>query len=273
LQYTFEHYKESADYIKNIIGSDIDTAVVLGSGLGKLSQMLESAVTIRYEDIPNFPVSTVLGHAGELVFGVLHGKRVLIQSGRFHYYEGNSFERSAYAVRVFKLLGAKTLILTNAAGGINTKYKAGNIMMITDHIKFFDESPLRGPNIDEFGPRFNDMTFAYSRRLRDTAKKTAGELGVALNEGVYAFMPGPSFETPAEIRALRILGADAVGMSTVAEVISAAHCGLETLAFSCISNLAAGILDQPLTHAEVMEAAALVEKDLTALLSAVIKEI
>ena len=271
MPFLFEDYKKSADYIRNVTG-DIDMAVVLGSGLGKLSGMLENPITIHFKDIPNFPVSTVLGHAGELVFGMLHDRRILIQSGRFHYYEGNSFEQSAFAVRVFKLLGARALILTNAAGGINTSYKAGSIMMISDHIKFFDESPLRGRNIDEFGPRFNDMTYVYSKRLREIAKKAALELKIEINEGVYAFMPGPSFETPAEIRALRVLGADAVGMSTVPEAITAAHASLELLAFSCISNLAAGILNKPLTHAEVMEAAALVEKDLTALLSSVIKE-
>ncbi|MBQ3378411.1 MAG: purine-nucleoside phosphorylase [Clostridia bacterium] len=270
--FTFEDYKKSADCIRSITG-DIDIALVLGSGLGKIAEMLEDPVKIRFEDVPNLPRSTVMGHAGEFVCGTLHKKRVLIQSGRFHYYEGNSFEQSAYAVRLFKLLGARALILTNAAGGINRAFKAGTIMMITDHIKFFDESPLRGPNIGEFGPRFNDMSYVYSKHLRWLAKGTAARLGIDLKEGVYAFMPGPSFETPAEIRALGILGADAVGMSTVAEAITAAHCSLELLAFSCISNLAAGLLDQPLSHAEVMEAAKLVEKDLTALLGEVIKEI
>ncbi|MBR2742070.1 MAG: purine-nucleoside phosphorylase [Clostridia bacterium] len=270
--FTFDDYKKSADAIRKITG-DIDIALVLGSGLGKIAEMLENPVKLRFEDVPNLPPSTVMGHAGEFVCGTLHGKRVLIQSGRFHYYEGNSFEQSAYAVRLFKLLGARTLILTNAAGGINRTFSAGTIMMITDHIKFFDESPLRGPNIGEFGPRFNDMSYVYSKRLRWLSKGTAARLGIPLKEGVYAFMPGPSFETPAEIRALGILGADAVGMSTVAEAITAAHAGLELLAFSCISNLAAGLLDQPLSHDEVMEAAKLVEKDLTALLDAVIKEI
>ena len=270
--FSFEDYIRSADHIRNITG-DIDIALVLGSGLTALADMLSDRVTIKFGDVPNIPASTVAGHAGEFVFGKLHGKRVLIQSGRFHYYEGNSFEQSAYAVRVFRLLGARALILTNAAGGINTDFTPGTVMMITDHIKFFDESPLRGPNMDEFGPRFNDMTFAYSREFCAIARKKAEDLSIDLREGVYAFMPGPSFETPAEIRALRVLGADAVGMSTVAEVITAAHASLPVVAFSCISNLAAGITNQPLTHDEVIYAAALAEKDLTSLISAMIKEI
>ena len=270
--FSYDDYKRSADYIRKKTG-DIDVALVLGSGLGKIAEMLDSPVRIRFEEVPNLPRSTVPGHAGEFVFGVLGEKRVLIQSGRFHYYEGNTFEQSAYAVRLFKLLGARALILTNAAGGINRSFSAGTVMMITDHIKFFDESPLRGPNIDEFGPRFNDMSFVYTRSLRDLAASEALRLRIPLKEGVYAFMPGPSFETPAEIRALGILGADAVGMSTVAEAITAAHAGLPVLAFSCISNLAAGISYKALSHEEVMEAAKLVEKDLTVLLDAVIKEI
>ncbi len=228
-----------------------ETAIVLGSGLGKLAEEITDRTEIAYPEIPGFPVSTVTGHAGKLVCGKLCGVPVVCLSGRFHYYEGYSFKETAFYVRVLKLLGIKRLILTNAAGGINTSYVPGDLMLISDHIKFTDESPLRGENYDELGPRFNDMSDCYTKELRIKAKAAAKSCGVDLKEGVYAFMPGPSYETPAEIRMLRILGADAVGMSTVAEATAAAHCGIKVAAISCITNMAAGILNKPLSHEDV----------------------
>lgn len=251
----YKKASESAQYIKDRIKGTPEIAVILGSGLGVLAKELEGAVTIKYSDIPNFPVSTVEGHAGELAVGMLKGKYVLCMNGRFHFYEGYSMTESSFPVRVMALLGIKNLMVTNAAGGINKSFNPGDLMIIKDHIKFFDDSPLRGRNVEEMGPRFPDVSNAYDRNLRAMAKAAAANVGVSLQEGVYAFMPGPTYETPAEIRALGILGADAVGMSTVSEVIAAAHCGMRTLGISCISNMAAGILDQPLNHKEVMETA------------------
>jgi len=248
--------RTSAGHITSRMGEIPDTAIVLGSGLGALGEKLLHSKQLPYAEIPNFPISTVLGHAGKLVCGVLNGKKLLCMSGRFHYYEGNDMASIAYYVRVMKVMGVKKLIITNAAGGINRSFTPGDLMLITDHIKFFDNSPLRGENIEEFGLRFNDMSTAYTPSLREVAKAAAKDMGITLKEGVYAFMPGPSFETPAEIRALSVLGADAVGMSTVPEVITATHCGINVLGISCITNMAAGILDQPLSHAEVLETTA-----------------
>lgn len=247
--------KESAEFIKNSIKKTPDIAIVLGSGLGVLADELEDSITISYSQIPNFPVSTVEGHAGELVVGSLKGKYVLCMKGRFHYYEGYSMTQTSFPIRVMSLLGIKNLMVTNAAGGINKSFLPGDLMVISDHIKFFNDSPLRGRNIDEMGVRFPDVSEAYSRELRKMAKSVASKLGIELREGVYSYMPGPMYETPAEIRALSVMGADAVGMSTVPEVLVAAHCRMKVLGISCISNMAAGILDQPLNHAEVMETA------------------
>lgn len=245
--------KEAADYISARIGVKPEIGMILGSGLGVLGEEVEEAVVLDYHDIPNFPVSTVEGHAGRLVIGAFEDKPVVVLQGRFHYYEGYSMDEVVFPVRVMKLLGVEKLIVTNAAGGVQTLFSVGDLMLITDHIKLFTDSPLRGPNIEDFGPRFNDMGDAYTRTLRETAKEVAGKLGIEVKEGVYAHMPGPSFETPAEIRMLRVLGADAVGMSTVPEVITAAHAGIAVLGISAISNMAAGVLDQPLNHEEVME--------------------
>lgn len=229
--------------------------MILGSGLGILADEVEDPDVLDYRDIPGFPLSTVEGHAGQLVIGRLGGVEVLVLKGRFHFYEGYDMDRVVFPVRVMNLLGIRDLLVTNAAGGINRDFAPGDLMLIRDHIKFFSESPLRGPNIESFGPRFNDMTRAYTPALRETARQAAAALGLTLKEGVYAFMAGPSFETPAEIRMLGVLGADAVGMSTVPEVITAAHGGMRVLGISCISNMAAGILDKPLYHGEVMETA------------------
>ena len=243
----------AADYIKAHTKLRPSVGLILGSGLGVLGDQVDPAETLAYADIPGFPVSTVEGHAGRLVFGVLEGKPSVIMQGRFHYYEGYTMDQVVFPVRVMKLLGVETLLVTNAAGGVNTAFRPGDLMLITDHIKFFTDSPLRGHNIDSFGPRFNDMSDAYTRNLRRLAREAANRLGITVHEGVYAHMPGPSFETPAEIRMLRTLGADAVGMSTVPEVIAAAHAGLRVLGRSARSTMAAGILDQPLSHQEVME--------------------
>lgn len=245
--------ENAADYIRSRSTVHPTIGLILGSGLGVLGDEIEGGSRIAYEDIPGFPVSTVEGHAGQLVLGELEGVPVVVMQGRFHYYEGYSMDQVVFPVWVMRSLGVRTLLVTNAAGGINTSFAPGDLMLITDHIKFFTDSPLRGPNIEDFGPRFNDMSDAYTARLRALAKKAAAEVGIDLREGVYAHMAGPSFETPAEIRMLRTLGADAVGMSTVPEVIAAAHASLDVIGISAISNLAAGILDQPLNHEEVIE--------------------
>lgn len=212
-----------------------------------------------YRDIPNFLVSTVASHAGKLIFGTVAGKKVVCMSGRFHSYEGYDFEQLVIPVRVMKLLGVEKLILTNAAGGVNTAYRPGDIMLLSDHIKLNGSSPLRGPNDSRFGPRFFDMSRVYDPQLRKIALDCAEGSDLRVHEGVYMFFPGPQFETPAEIRAARILGADAVGMSTVTETLTAAHCGLPVLALSVITNMAAGVLDQPLTCQEVDETAKTIE--------------
>lgn len=236
-----EKIKSAAEYIKNIIGRVPEIAIVLGSGLGFLSDSLEDKKEVFYSDIPHFPVSTAPMHKGVLESGSLFGNPVILMCGRFHYYEGYSMQEITFYIRVLKWMGVKTIILTNAVGAINENFKVGDMMMICDHIKFFDETPLRGENLDEFGPRFNDMSDCYTKELRDIAKSVADSEGIDLKEGVYAFMPGPCYETPAEIRMLKILGADVVGMSTVPEVICAAHSGLDVLAVSCCTNMAAGI--------------------------------
>lgn len=256
MEITFAQYHESAEYIREKLGAfSPQVAMILGSGLGYLGDLVENPIYIPYRDIPYFKCSTAPGHNGRLVFGTLAGQRVAVMQGRVHHYEGYSFEEVAYGVRVLRLLGCETLIVTNAAGAINTNFKAGDLMLITDQIKFFMESPLRGANIPEFGPRFSDSSYLYTPALQQLARETAAELSIPLREGVYCYFPGPQYETPAEIRAARILGGDAAGMSTVPEVIVAAHCGLQVLGFTLCSNMAAGILDQPLSEEEVLTAA------------------
>ena len=256
MDYTFAQYQESAQAIRARIGDFVPkVAMILGSGLGYLGDQVEQPIAVPYGDIPHFKVSTAPGHKGRLVFGTLEGRSVAVMQGRMHHYEGYSYEEVAYAVRVLRLLGCGTLIVTNAAGCINTAWKAGDLMLISDHIKFFMESPLRGPNLPEFGVRFPDASHLYTPALRTMAKETARALGIDLKEGVYMYFPGPQYETPAEIRAARILGGDAAGMSTAPEVIAAGHCGMQVLGFTLLSNMAAGILDQPLTEQEVLDAA------------------
>ncbi|SHE44822.1 purine-nucleoside phosphorylase [Seinonella peptonophila] len=250
-----------------------EIGLILGSGLGDLAQLIKQPTIIPYNQIPHFPQSTVEGHAGQFVFGELEGKQVLIMQGRVHLYEGHQMEQVTFPIRVMKKLGIHTLIVTNAAGGINQEFASGALMLIRDHINFMGQNPLVGPNDDEVGLRFPDMTYAYRPALRQQAKQVASEMGVTLEEGVYVGVLGPSYETPAEIRMFRQWGADAVGMSTVPEVIVAHHAGIHVLGISCITNMAAGILDQPLHHTEVMETAERVHDQFMALVQGIIRKI
>ncbi len=265
--------REAVDYIGTRTNVRPAIALVLGSGLGVLADEIENAVTISYGDIPHFPVSTVEGHAGELLVGTLAGKPVLLMKGRFHMYEGYGAETVSFPVRVMKALGVKTLVVTNAAGGINASFQPGDLMLISDHINFMFKNPLIGPNDPEVGVRFPDMSEAYSKRLRALARGVGEKVGVSFQEGVYAGLLGPTYETPAEIRMLRTLGADAVGMSTVPETIAARHSGIEVLGISCISNMAAGMLDQPLDHAEVMETAERVRETFIRVVKGIVAEL
>jgi purine-nucleoside phosphorylase len=244
--------------------------VVLGTGLGGFAGELDDRIAIPYRVIPHWPQSTAGGHAGELVFGRLGALEVVVMSGRVHLYEGYSPEQVAFGVRVLARLGVRALVLTNAAGGINLSLARGGLVLISDHINLQGSNPLVGPNDDSLGPRFPDMSEAYSPQLRTTAKQVAQELGIQLAEGVYAAVPGPCFETPAEIRYLRAIGADLVGMSTVPEVIAANHMGVKALAISCVSNMAAGILPQKITHEEVLETGEMVRGTLVRFLKALL---
>lgn len=254
-----ERIEQAAAEIRRILGDSPlpRTALVLGSGLGYLADELTDAVRIPYADIPHFPVSTVASHAGFLAAGKLGDAPLFVLSGRAHYYEGYSFDTVTFYVRVLRALGVKTLILTNAAGGVNTAFSVGELMLITDHIKLCADSPARGAADERLGARFFDMTHTYTPALQQLARETAAEQGVTLREGVYFYMGGPQFETPAEIRMIRALGGDAVGMSTVPEAIIAAQCGLQLLGISCITNMAAGIVpDTQVSDDEVVVAAA-----------------
>jgi purine-nucleoside phosphorylase len=247
--------------------------LVLGSGLGSFADELSQAMRIPYTTIPHFPPSTAIGHAGQMVIGKVGSVPVAAMQGRVHLYEGYSAHEVAFPIRVFGRMGIRAVILTNAAGGINLKYHQGALVVISDHINLQGQNPLVGPNDDRFGERFPDMTQAYSKRYREIAREAARRSGQVLNSGVYAAVLGPSYETPAEIRYLRAIGADLVGMSTVPEVIAARHMGIEVLAISCVTNMAAGILDQPLSSAEVFETTERVREEFVALLRAVIPAI
>ncbi|KJD44011.1 purine-nucleoside phosphorylase [Paenibacillus terrae] len=264
--------QEAADYIRAKSGIRPEIGLILGSGLGILADLIQDGISIPYQDIPHFPVSTVEGHEGELLLGTIEGRAVVMMKGRFHMYEGYGPQLTAFPVRVMKQLGIQSLLVTNAAGGVNTSYEPGNLMVISDHLNLTGQNPLIGPNDAAMGVRFPDMSEAYSRRLREIAKQTAAQQGFSLQEGVYAGLLGPNYETPAEIVMLRTLGADAVGMSTVSEVIVARHAGIEVLGFSCITNMAAGILDQPLSHDEVMETAEKVREKFLNLVLAIIPQ-
>ncbi len=266
-----DNLKESAAFIREKIGElKPEIALVLGSGLGDLGEEITGAVYIDYKTIPHFPVSTVESHKGRLVVGNLEGRCVVCMQGRFHFYEGWSLQQCVYPIQTFRILGVKNLLLTNAAGCVNKNWNVGDLMLITDHIKLMGDSPLRGPNPDELGLRFFDMTNAWDKGLQEVARKAADDIGFKLREGVYMLFGGPQFETPAEVRLASMLGADAVGMSTVPEAIAAAQAGMKTLGISCMTNMAAGILDQPLDHLEVVETGNKVKKVFSALVRRII---
>ncbi len=279
---TYNDYKESAEYILSKIAAKPDIAVILGSGLGEFAERLSDAVVIPYREIPHFPTSTVSYQKGELVCGKLRyengtEKTVLAMNGRFHYYEGWEMWQTAYPIGVFKLMGIDKLIITNAAGGIGYNddrvIEPGDLVCVTDQIKLAPMSPMRGANIPEFGERFFDMQSVFDKDMRALAKDCAAKRGYTLKEGVYAYMSGPQYETPAEIQMLKILGANLVGMSTVAEVIFAAQVGIKVLCISCVSNMAAGITGNPLTEQEVLDTAATISERFKMLLSDVIEQI
>ncbi|NCB05457.1 MAG: purine-nucleoside phosphorylase [Clostridia bacterium] len=255
MTYDYDYYKKSADYVLAQIGYTPEIALILGSCLGDVAREIENPIVIDYKDIPNYLVSTVESHAGKLICGTLGGKKVVCMSGRFHYYEGYEFEQLAAPIRLFKLLGVRATILTNAAGAVNTGYRPGDVMIIRDHLNLCGVAPTRGRNAPEFGPRFFDVTNMYTPELRALARECGTRSPLRIQEGVYMYFTGPQFETPAEIRAARVLGADAVGMSTVTEALTAAHCGMPLLGLSLMTNMAAGVLPQPLTTAEVDETA------------------
>ena len=253
-----EKITAAAEYILGLVSIRPTAALVLGSGLGDYADTLEDSVKIPYSEIPNFPQPTVEGHAGAFVFGKKEGKEVVVAQGRVHYYEGLPMQEITLPVRVLAAIGVKTLVLTNAAGGVNLSYKPGTLMLISDHINFSGANPLIGPNLEKFGPRFPDVSDLYTASLRTAIKEKAAAAAIPLEEGVYLMCSGPNYETPAEIRAFRTLGADAVGMSTVPEALVAGHSGLQVVGVSCITNMAAGVLPVKLNHAEVVETAAMV---------------
>lgn len=261
--------QQAADYLKQNCPYRPKIAVILGSGLGSYGDSLNDAVYFPYQNIPNFPVSTVEGHAGRFVIT----EKVICMQGRFHYYEGYDMDDVTFPIRVMKLLGVQKLIVTNAAGGVNRAFVGGDLMLITDHINMLGKNPLIGKNLDSFGIRFPDMSEAYSKNLIDIAQQIGKKMGLQLKQGIYMYFSGPSFETPAEVRAAGILGADAVGMSTVPEVIVANHCGIEVLGISCVTNMAAGVVEQPLSHIEVMETTERVKGKFVELVKQIVDEI
>jgi purine-nucleoside phosphorylase len=260
----------AAEFLRAKVHFRPAVAVVLGSGLGGFAQELEGRTEVPYAEIPGWPISTALGHAGRLVFGKLASLDVAVMSGRAHLYEGYTSAQAAFGVRVLGKLGVRGLVLTCAAGGINMGFQRGGLVLISDHINLQGDNPLVGPNDETLGPRFPDMSEAYSKRFRMTAREVAAGLGMPLHEGVYAAVRGPSFETPAEIRAFRAMGADLVGMSTVPEVIAANHMGIPVLAVSCVTNMAAGLHSEKITHEEVLETGAMVRDTLVRFLKALL---
>lgn len=248
----------AADFLRTKITAGPTIGLILGSGLGDFADTLDNRIVVPFADIPDFPQTSVEGHVGAFVFGTKHGKSVVALQGRLHYYEGHSMQTLTLPVRVMALLGVKRLILTNASGGVNTCFCPGDLMLITDHINYSGSNPLIGANMPEFGPRFPDVSDLYSSEARSLILEKAAERGIPLRQGVYMMFTGPNYETPAEVRMARIVGADAVGMSTVPEALVASQCGIGVIGISCITNMAAGILDQPLNHQEVIETAALV---------------
>ncbi|MBI1748924.1 MAG: purine-nucleoside phosphorylase [Acidobacteria bacterium] len=267
-----ELVRQAVTFIRERTKLEPQLGLILGSGLGYYADQLQSASSIPFSEIPHFPQSSIEGHAGKLVLGLAEGVPTIAMQGRVHYYEGYNLSEVTFPVRVMGALGVKTLIVTNAAGGINKKFSSGVLMIIKDHLNLMGSNPLIGPNVSDFGPRFPDMSDAYEKGLRKIAKQSAKALGLTVAVGIYAGLSGPSYETPAEIRMLRKLGADAVGMSTVPEVIVAGHMGIRVLGISCITNMAAGILPTKLDHREVMETANRVRDQFTALLRAIIPQ-
>ena len=271
--YTIDYYRRSADWLEERLDDVPEIALILGSGLGPLADQIENPIVFDYKDIPNFLVSTVKTHAGKLIYGTLAGKKVICMKGRFHSYEGYTMEQLSIPVRVFKLLGVQKLIVTNAAGAVNLTYKPGDIMIINDQIKLALDSPLRGPNIDELGPRFFDVTKMFTPAYITLAHHCAENSGLTVHDGTYMFMSGPQYETPAEISACGVLGADAVGMSTVNETLTAAQCGMPLLGLTVITNMAAGILDKPLSDEEVNEVASTISTKFTAYVKKIVEAI
>lgn len=273
MTFDFAFFEKSAEYVRARAPFQPEIAIVLGSCLGPFADSIQNPVSIDYAEIPNFLISTAPSHAGKLIFGTVAGRRVVCMSGRFHYYEGYDFEQLTIPVRLFKLLGVKATILTNAAGAINTAYRPGDVMIVSDHIKMTGASPLRGANISEFGDRFFDTTQMYTPELRQIARECAKHSKLNVHEGVYFYFTGPQFETPAEIRAARILGGDAAGMSTVTEALTAAHCKMPLLALSVMTNMAAGVLDAPLSTDEVDRTGEKIAHEFSAYLTQIIQKI
>lgn len=273
MTFDFAFFEKSAEYVRARAPFQPEIAIVLGSCLGPFADSIQNPVSIDYAEIPNFLISTAPSHAGKLIFGTVAGRRVVCMSGRFHYYEGYDFEQLTIPVRLFKLLGVKATILTNAAGAINTAYRPGDVMIVSDHIKMTGASPLRGANISEFGDRFFDTTQMYTPELREIARECAKHSKLNVHEGVYFYFTGPQFETPAEIRAARILGGDAAGMSTVTEALTAAHCKMPLLALSVMTNMAAGVLDAPLSTDEVDRTGEKIAHEFSAYLTQIIQKI
>jgi purine-nucleoside phosphorylase len=270
----YERVEEAAARVRALCGRSLpETAIVLGSGLGDFADILQESVVTPYTNLPHWATSGVVGHAGRLVVGNAHGRRIAALSGRVHFYEGRDMATVVFATRVMGRLGVKRMILTNAAGGINTGFAQGALMIIDDHINMMGSNPLMGPNDERFGVRFPDMSEVYSRRLRQVADEAARARGIATTHGVYVAVHGPSYETPAEIRYFRTIGADAVGMSTVPEAVAARHMGMEVLGISCITNMAAGVLPQPLVHDEVLETARRVRGSFISLLEGIIERL
>jgi purine-nucleoside phosphorylase len=265
--------RRTADFIKKSYPHELSVGIVLGSGIGNLSKEIEIEFQLDYSSIPDFPVSTVAGHSGHLIFGKMEGKRIVAMAGRFHYYEGYAVDQVVFPVRLMHFLGVKTILLSNAAGGMNPDFRVGDLMIITDHVSFFTVNPLIGPNMDHIGPRFPDMSEPYKKHLVQKAKAIASEKKIQVREGIYAGVTGPTFETRAEYKLLHLAGADAVGMSTVQETIAAVHLGMQVFAMSIITDM--GIRDQEntITHEEVLHEARLAEPRLTAIFKGLVAAI
>ncbi len=268
-----EKINQTADYLRSKVADMPETAIILGTGLGSLVDHITDKLYIPYKEIPNFPVSTVEGHSGNLIFGMLGGKRVMAMQGRFHYYEGYDMKQVTFPVRVMQVLGVKTLLVSNAAGGMNKEFKVGDVMVITDHINLFPENPLRGKNYEEWGPRFPAMTEAYSKKLVALADKIGQEQGLRLMHGVYVGTPGPTFETPAEYEYFRVIGGDAVGMSTVPEVIVANHGGMTVFGLSVITDLGGKDITDVPSHEEVQLAAVKAQPTVVALMKTLVERL